>query len=260
MKRGKSPACKLAGLALVAWLLLASWPQTAQAGWLITEGQGESQALTYIQGNRLRYEDADQITIFDLNKGTMTVLHPGSKRYWTGSPEDFNRQMKAAVDAKMETELKALSPQDRELFKEEEHAAGAGESGQTAKPQVKVERAAKTDKVAGRVARKHSIYVDGALQEEVWIAEDIDISKDLDADKFSKLMLDTRGDDMSDWEYDPQVRQLRARGLELKSVRHAATGPEESATVQKVEQKELPASTFQVPAGYEKATMDQFLE
>jgi hypothetical protein len=123
-----------------------------------------------------------------------------------------------------------------------------------------VERTGQVDTLAGHPARKHQIYVEGQLLEEVWIAEDLDIGKELDPDKYAKLLLQTRSDDSGDWEFDPQVRALRTKGLEMKSIRHAATGPEESGGVQKVEQKQLPDSTFQVPAGYQKATMAQILE
>lgn len=125
---------------------------------------------------------------------------------------------------------------------------------------VRVERTGQVDTLAGHPARNHQIYVEGQLTEEVWIAEDLDISRELDPDKYAQLLQQTRSDDSSDWEFDPQVRALRTKGLELKSIRHAATGPEESGAVQKVEQKQLPDSTFQVPAGYKKGTMAQILE
>lgn len=245
------------GLRGLLFLALVSLAGPALAGLLVTEGQGESRSYTYIQANRLRYEDAGQVTIFDLNQGTMILLQPAHKRYWTGTPEDFARQVKSTVDAQLDVELKAL-PEDERLALKDDARRPALEA--PAKMQVKVVRTDQVDTLAGHRARKHQIFVEGQLLEEVWIAEDLDVGKELDPDKYAKLLLQTRSDDSGDWEFDPQVRALRTKGLEMKSIRHAATGPEESGGVNKVEQKQLPDSTFQVPPGYTKATMAQILE
>ena len=248
-------SCALTLLALA--LALAGPAGPALAGLVVTEGQGETLSYTYIQANRLRYENSGQTTIFDLNQGTMILLQPARKRYWTGTPEEFARQVKSTVDAQLDDELKALPAEERQAFKDDARRP-AREA--PAKIQVKVERTAQVDTLAGHPARKHQIFVEGQLLEEVWIAADLDLSKELDPDKYAQLLLQTRSDDYSDWEFDPQVRALRTKGLEMKSVRMAVTGPEESAAVQKVEKRQLPDSTFQVPVGYQKATMAQILE
>ena len=252
---------KAAGL-LLSFVL--SCPLPALAGWVVTEGQGEDRSLTYIQNNRIKYEDSEQATIFDLERGTMTVLQPRTKRYWTGSPQDFTLQMKAAVDAQLESELAGLPPEQRQALKE---AAGISEAPHAppATPAgpalaVQVQRTDQVDRVAGHAARKHQIWVEGRLVEEVWIAEDLDLARELDPAKFANLLAQAKGDDLGDWEFDPQVRQLRAKGLELKSVRHGATGPEEAGVVQRVEQKDLPAHIFEVPAGYERASMADIVQ
>ncbi len=245
------------GLGALLLLALACPAAPARAGLVVTEGQGENRSFTYIQANRLRYEDSGQVTIFDLNQGTMILLQPGPKRYWSGTPEEFARQVKSTVDAQLDMELKALPDEERQALKDDARRQALEPP---AKVPVRVERTDQVDTVAGHPARKHRIYVEGQLLEEVWIAEDVDISRELDPQKYAQLLLKTRSDDSGDWEFDPQVRALRTRGLEMKSIRHAATGPEESAVVQKVEQTQIPDSTFQVPPGYQKATMAQILE
>jgi hypothetical protein len=245
------------GLGALLLLALATPAGPALAGLVVIEGQGESRSSTSIQANRLRYEDSGQVTIFDLNQGTMILLQPARKRYWTGTPEEFARQVKTTVDAQLDAELKALPPEERQALKDDARRPALEAP---AKVPVRVERSAQVDTLAGHPARKHQIFVEGQLLEEVWIAEDLDLSKELDPDKYAQLLLQTRSDDTGDWEFDPQVRALRTKGVEMKSIRHAATGPEESGAVQKVEQKQLPDSTFQVPAGYQKATMAQILE
>lgn len=246
------------GLCALVLLLALTWPPgPARAGLVITEGQGESLAQTYIQANKLRYDNSGQVTIFDLNQGTMILLQPARKLYWAGTPEDFARQVKSAVDAQLDAELKALPEEERQVLKDDARRPALEAP---AKVVVKVERGAQVETLAGHPARKHQVFVEGQLIEEVWIAEDLDLTKELDPDKYAGLLLQTRSDDYSDWEFDPQVRALRTRGLEMKSVRMAVTGPEESAVVQKVEKKQLPDSTFAVPPGYKKATMAQILE
>lgn len=245
------------GLCALTLLLLICLAGPARAGLVVTEGQGPSLAHTYIQANKLRYENSGQITIFDLNRGTMILLQPQRKLYWTGTPEEFARQVKSAVDAQLDAELKALPEEERQHLKDDARRPALEAPARMA---VKVERTTQVDTVAGHPARKHQVYVEGQLIEEVWVAEDLDLSKELDPDKYAKLLQQTRSDDSSDWEFDPQVRALRTKGLEMKSVRMAVTGPEESAVVQKVEKKNLPDSTFAVPPGYTKASMAQILE
>ncbi|MBI4798763.1 MAG: hypothetical protein HY794_08535, partial [Desulfarculus sp.] len=101
-------------------LLALAWPPgQARAGLVITEGQGESLAQTYIQANKLRYDNSSQVTIFDLNQGTMILLQPARKLYWAGTPEDFARQVKSAVDAQLDAELKALPEEERQVLKDD---------------------------------------------------------------------------------------------------------------------------------------------
>ncbi len=251
------PAARLLQSGLLLSMLLG-WPAASPAGWVVTEGQGEDRAITYIQSNRIRYEDSEQVTIFDLDKGAMCILQPASKRYWSGTPQEFSQQMKAAVEFQLEAELQGVSPEDRQALKEAVSPPPPFQPPQGL--EVRVETTGQVDRVAGQAARKHRILVEGRLVEEVWIAEDLDLRRDLDPEKFANLIAQAKSDEVGDWEYDPQVRALRAKGLEMKSVRFGVAGPEEIGVVLKVEQKELPASVFEVPAGYEKASMAQILE
>lgn len=82
---------------------------------------------------------------------------------------------------------------------------------------------------------------------EMWIAKDF-----LDYDTFSKLQWRRNGP-TGDQGLAKALKEAGTEGMPLKSVVHDDTGGTMTMEVVKVEKKSLPASTFEIPAGYTKS-------
>jgi hypothetical protein len=82
---------------------------------------------------------------------------------------------------------------------------------------------------------------------ELWTAKDL-----LDYETFSKMQV-RRGKDVGDEAMLKALKDAGADGMPLKSVASTADGGKVTMEVVKVDKKSLPASTFEIPAGYTKS-------
>jgi hypothetical protein len=88
---------------------------------------------------------------------------------------------------------------------------------------------------------------DRGLTLEMWTAKDL-----LDYETFSKMQV-RRGKAGSEEALVKALKDAGADGLPLKSVSSTPDGGKATMEVLKVEKKSLPASTFEIPAGYAKS-------
>ncbi len=88
---------------------------------------------------------------------------------------------------------------------------------------------------------------DPAVTTELWAAKDL-----LDYETFSKLQA-RRGKAVGQEALVKALKDAGADGLPLKSITSTPDGNKVTMEVVKVDKKALPASTFEIPAGYTKA-------
>jgi len=199
----------------------------AVAGWIIeevaTDSRGEqSKPVFYIQDNKMMIDEKEDV-IFDLEKGEMYAIMHEQKAYM-----------------KITSEM-----------------MGMGGGMQEWSGNLEVKKTSETETIAGYKATKYDVMVDGTLKDEIWIAEDVEINKEYDQDKFHQMVEMRTGG--GSYESSQAYRELFMRGYPLKHVHYSSDGPE-TTIVTKVTKTDIPDSQFKVPNGYVEMDMMQMMQ
>jgi len=267
---------------LLLCLIPALLPVAAQAGWVIDwsttavnatgERMATQRATQSIAGNKLRMQQPTVVTVIDYNKDRFTVINTEKEYFWTGSVEEYVREMQQGRQAAMRERVAVAGMADRIKRKATEEAKARDTSrtplavDKSTLPPISITNTGQKEKIAGYDTEKYDVKVDGELFQEFWFAPGLNLSADLDAAKYLAQQEKT-GAGMAGKSakahnalyHDPQYRALMEKGFVLKSVvHHLAGGYERVAT--SVAQKDVPASVFAVPEDYRRVRLDDLFD
>ena len=103
----------LRSYAVLAALVLS--PSLAQAGWVLqwqtaaSNGKGEpmpsQKATQSIAENQARMDQPEVITIMDYNKDRFVMMNPTKQFFWSGTTDEFVREMTRARDTAMQEKI-----------------------------------------------------------------------------------------------------------------------------------------------------------
>jgi hypothetical protein len=261
----------LRSLAVLATLALT--PSLARAGWVVqwtttaTNQKGErltsQQATQSIARNRVRMDQPEVVTIVDYGADRFTMMNPGKQYFWSGSSDDYRRDMTRARDAAMRQRIGQLAGQNTQDQPAGDPTPRAIDPAKL--PPVSITPAGIREKVAGHETEKYDVRIDGQLFEELWIAP-IDMSADLDFDRFmaeqlknSAVMQGKSADQYNALYRAPEYRRLVEKATILKNVTHHVAGSF-ARVATSVEQRDVPDTTFAVPESYRKVRLGDLLE
>jgi hypothetical protein len=239
--------------------LLASVATPADAGWIIEwnnipiNSQGEPSpaepATMVIDKGRVRLVQPKLTSLIDYNKSRFTVLDTDRKYFWSGTVEEYTREI---------LKRRARSSDKKKKASSEPRAPKIDKSQL---PKITIRKSERTEQFAGHDTVKYAILSDGEEFQEMWIAEDVDVSKDLDPEKFlayqrtmSSVMLGKSARDFNALFRSEEYRELLKKGFALKTVtRHIAGGFERAAT--SIRQASISAEEFEVPKEYRRVQL-----
>lgn len=254
---------------LLAILTVA--PFRAEAGWVLewsnvaSKPEGGHMApqpsSMAIAGGRMRLAQPEVITLIDYNTSAFSVLNPKTQVFWTGTIEDYARHV-AGSRAKATRQL----------------MTNAGKKGDSAPlevalpkvdpatlPPISITKDRATEKIAGYDTVKYVVQVDGDRFQELWVAPALDMSADLNADRYLAYQR-TMGAGMAGkaaGQYNAlylsdQYRSMIEKAFILKMITHHMAGTfERSAT--SVRQADVADSEFTVPDEYRKVKLADVL-
>jgi len=253
-------------LLTLAMVLLAS---SAWAGWVMHQQTAGGASTVYLQNNMMRAGMGAHGMIYDLNQGTVTMLSPGRKIYWTGRPQELKQQMDQALDSRMEQALKNVPPEQRArmramMSQRMGRGGPGGPNRQRPAPRVEVKATGDYKQIAGYKARKYQVYVNGRLRQDMWMADLPGFGKELDMDKMMELVHSMRPPAMGrapslGWRVSPPMLELWKKGMPLKIVEYRRGASQEVMEVTKVENKSLDKGLFLPPAGYKRVDFAQMV-
>lgn len=249
-------------------ILLSLSASGAFAGWEFVEnskgddGQSDTQT-SCIQDNRMKFVAPDYIMIVDVNKNTISYADTKRKAYWTGTPEEFAAQAQKNMenmDRMMEKQLSQLPINQREQVRQS-LVQEMSRRFQTPPSKIEVKAAKQNDKIAGHEVTKYEVMMNGQLRQELWIAEDVKVSKDLDIKKFGNMMKSFQSpfgrNDQDAALSSPEVMEVISKGWPLRKVDYDEDGYREQDEVVKLENKSLSDAVFALPAGYREMPMSE---
>jgi len=228
---------------------------TARAGWEIDQknynlrasGQevGRTTSRLLVSKDRVRLSDGRMITLFDYKNDRLALLLPSKKIYWQGTSDEY---------------LRAVRGVNRKA------RFGAGEMEKAPKFAVKIEAKPETVEIAGKVAKKYSIQVDGYPFQDLWVADSFGIEKDLDVERFQAMQLKLAQSVRSNYavaltalQKDPVYLQISRAGYPMRINSYLGEAIMGSEVV-RVVPREVPESEFAVPKDYRVATLPQLMD
>lgn len=225
-----------------AVLLASALPASAQDLTLVqttTVGKAAPKASTqYFSAGKFRASDADSESIVDAGTGRFVVADNKKKEYWESSFDEMQAMMR-----QMEEQMKAAGPAMEKMMA----AMGGGAPGE-----AKVEKGTAPRKIAGYDTEHWVVSLGTAMRYEVWAAPSLTLpARYYDAFKARYAAMGPMGRSFEKlYEAMKQVK-----GLPLATASTVSMGPVKTETrteVTEVKKGALPASTFDVPAGYKK--------
>ena len=201
---------------------------TAHAGWMIeqiaTDPRGkQSTQVFYIQENKIMIEDQEKV-IFDLETLEIVAIMADQGMYMKFPADMMNMMGKAAPEW----------------------------SGT-----LEVVKTSETETIAGYSTTKYQLLIDGGLAQEIWMAEDLDVSAEVDMEQF--LNMSTAKAGVASYQSTAEYQDLFRQGYPLRQVVFQAGG-KEIIEATKVEQQDIPDSQFEVPDGYQEMNMQQMMQ
>lgn len=241
------------------------------AGWVITQqsydsDEGVETALVetiYLQDNIMKVVQPDMVTMFNLNTETITIMSPVKKVYWTGKVEDYKTEIKDAMRSAMEEQLKNAAEEQKEMIRKmykgmmesiDNPSKFAGEEPE--EYELEIEKTGDKDRVAGRLAHKYAIKVNGSVKEEAWLSESEKPHEEFDIGKFYDLFGDftNQGNSTAFYQNDEKYIEFSKKGFPLKSISYFG-GYESISEVTNLQKENLDPSVFKAPADYQKVSL-----
>jgi hypothetical protein len=242
-------------------MCLAASPLLAADGVLIVEkttsnGNAKTTQIQ-IEKERMRAESADgQTVVFDGPKQVMWLINDGRKTYSEMTKADADRLGGQVNDAmsKMQEQLKSLPPEQRAQI--EAMMKGRGMPGAGASAPAKTEyKKTGTDKVGSWACDKYEGTRNGQKVTELctvdpktlgFSMDDFQVSKQL-VDFFRKLV--PQGADRM---FAIGSEDQGFSGVPVRRISFTNGQQQSVSEISQVSRQNFPASTFEVPAGYQK--------
>lgn len=256
---------------LVALALVLLVQTAANAGWVVTQrsydsDEGVGSAITetvFMQDNIMKVVQENMITMFDLNKELMTVINPTEKVYWTGNIKAYKEEIKSAMRAAMEEQMANAAPTQKEMIKKmyqgmmeaiDNPAKFAGEEPE--EYDLEINRTGEKERVAGRLAVKYEIKVNGMVKEESWISESDRAQAEFDINKFYSLFSDflSQAGNETIYQNNEKYIEFSKKGFPLKSISYNG-GYESISEVINLDKQKIDAKEFAIPEGYKKVNL-----
>lgn len=252
---------KLRALHFVVFLAVFGSPAITEGGWVVrlrstvVKSNGERQepetATMYVSRGKVRTVQPTSITIVDYNKGRFTLLNPRRDFFWSGSIDEYVEGVQS----------------DRKATATQRFGSGAAAhlavapSDDAKLPAITVRRVGPGGKIAGYETVKYQVESDGELFQELWVADGVNFSTDLDQGKFfdyqqkmSSFRLGKAGASLRAAYRSKELRELHEKGVVLQTITHHVAGKFERVATD-VQRSEIPEQEFEVPDHYRRVRL-----
>lgn len=244
---------------------------SANAGWIVTQrnydsDEGVELALIetiYLEDGVMKVVQDEMITIFDLNNETMTIISPIKKVYWTGNVDSYKDEIKTAMKISMEEQLDKAPEAQKEMIRKmyqgmmesiDNPSKFAGEEPE--EYDLDIEKTGDRERIAGRMATKYKISVNGVLKEEAWLSESDRANAEFDSEKFQLVFGDfiSQAETIAFYQVNEKYVEFTKKGFPLKSVNYYG-GYESISEVINLDKEAIDKKEFSVPTGFEKVSL-----
>jgi hypothetical protein len=252
------------GAGLAGMLLV---PMRAHAGLTITTQRGnDSVATLYVEGDRFKADEpkkAETTSVIVDAKAKKVTMIDANKRTYTEMTEEDRKRMRGQMDAmraQMQERMKNMPPDQRAKMESMMGPPGAADAG---KPHDwKFEPMGQKKTINGFACEMYRVSEDGKLREEQcvspWSAGLVKKSDFAGIQAFAESMMEDFGGHRAR-SGSIFSRMEKAPGIPISRVRIEENGQRgEEEQIKSIKRGAVPASVFEVPAGYTKKDMPAF--
>jgi hypothetical protein len=246
----------------------------ARAATVITstqnDGEGAKTQTMYLDGDKLRMSGPGGDMLYRGDQGKVFVVDEDSHSYMEMSPEGMAK-VKARMDAamaQMKQQMASMPEAQRKQMEAAMAARGMPGMGQTqaAPPQITFQKGGASRKVGKWDCQPYTVISDGKPEADLCVAKlsDMGLTRDdlkpfIGLSEFMGKQMSGMGQQaspMASMNFDSLNKAVGYEGFPVESTYKAPMGPQEfKSTVQSVEHKDVPAASFDLPAGYTKHDM-----
>ena len=215
------------------------------------------EAVTYIQGKKVRIETEKKIIVIDFEKGRFLTLDPSKKTYTDLTLEHVKaaqeRTLKwlANLRKDMEKKLMALPPDKQDALRKKMEAMPSLDLGDVNKEiAFEVKPTGKREEINGFACEAYEIYENGKKSTIYWVTKSVPVGPFDTYQQEKRKWLEGSNPAMlyrlDEWEH------IRDKGFPVKVIRIKPVMGKVTFTqeVVEVEDKNLPESLFQPPADF----------
>jgi hypothetical protein len=224
------------------------WESSTSGGAL---GDRAISSQSYYMPHMFRSEakDMGDITIVRLDKKMIYQIDTNEKTYSEMTFDEWEAQMKkmgAKMDARMDELKKKMENMPEQQRKMMEQMMGAQMAAKTKDAKIDVVKSGESKEISGFGCTKYSITKDGKETLTLWVTKDLkgydNMRKDME--EFTSRMMASDFQGMKS--YADAIKKVD--GFPMETDMQGGLKVE----VTKLERKNIPASEFEVPAGYTK--------
>lgn len=238
------------------------------AGWIIVEKKLTPQGLSthdtiYVQNNKMRSGGKEASYIYDLNRNRVSIINNFYKTYWTGTPEEYRlgviEGLKEEIDVMVAKFPKEKQKEARENFEAVLMVFDTNDGNPKPEDKVSYKKIVDKTKVLGYETQRYDFYLKGEKKITIWVSPKIDISKDLDMDKYTKFMLKMMNNNPNlSIKTAPEYAKLIKNAYPLRTIEYLGS-QEIVGEVVLVENKRLPESLFTVNQSFRQLTLPELI-
>ena len=218
--------------------------------YMLIPGKGTTRLLQswveYAQGNKVAVYQKNAVFITDIATNTLINIIPSRKIYAVNDIDEFIKKIEKIV-----AQIKQQQPQ--------------GWKKPGGKPlNVVAKKTGKKKNFLGYPAELFEIYSNNVKVRDVWITDKIPLKKEIDVEKaFEKrfkiedIFVELSG--TKDIEATPEYKNLFKGGRVSMMMISYNNGSEEIERVTQVEIAKIPEHIFEVPRGFKKVPIEQFM-
>lgn len=251
---------------IIGFLLLVLFPCGLLAGWVITEKNADAydvQTQTiYMQSNKMKLPGKQETLILELDSGMLTFILENHQAYWYGSIEDFSTGMVEALEMQLSVILPQLPKEEQEdyerSYRQRISKYESNEDKYFPAGNVQLTKSGDQKKILAYTAERYDVTVNDIKVEELWFTDDIHPFEEIDYDAFTHML-----DRMSlkaelGYSRSDKYMELLLSGYPLHAIKYNED-EEMHVVATMIEEREIPASTFDPPRDYKKMTMSELM-
>ena len=237
-------------------ITIANCNVQAQSGWKIiqiTTGSDNEvyEESLFIQDGKLKQSSQTVDVIIDFTTRKLTFINHGNHSYWRGSKIEFENEIEEFSKKMM---IEAFGEEGYREYQKNMDAMKVEAHGKPMDIEIKEEN--ESEMIGGFNGKKHSVYVNGDLMEELWLCSEINLTDEIDFQIMQEFFKELSSNDEAAYsDSEEYISMLKNGGFPIKEIMWSFGEVINKTELKEAMKQKIPASAFQAPSDYSKGSL-----